>query len=172
MTNAIGLFYGSTTGNTEAVAQQIAQLIGDRVDLHDVAREGVVAALAYERLIMGIPTWDFGELQEDWEANWDALAQLDFSGRKVALFGIGDQLGYGEWFLDAMGRLGELICARGGELVGYWPVEGYTFEASKAVTPEGTHFVGLALDEDGQASQTEARIAAWVPQVLAVFDNA
>ncbi len=170
MTQTIGLFFASTTGNTEAVAQQIALLIGDRVRLHDVAQEGVAALVGYQQLILGIPTWDFGELQEDWDANWDALGQLDFSGKRVALFGLGDQVGYGEWFLDAMGRLGELVCVHGGELVGYWPVDGYSFEASKALAEGGTHFVGLALDEDGQPGLTEERLNAWIPQVLAAFD--
>ncbi|STE83833.1 flavodoxin II [Escherichia coli] len=51
-------------------------------------------------LILGIPTWDFGEIQEDWEAVWDQLDDLNLEGKIVALYGLGDQLGYGEWFLD------------------------------------------------------------------------
>lgn len=31
----------------------------------------------YSILILGIPTWDFGELQEDWEAIWPQLTQLN-----------------------------------------------------------------------------------------------
>jgi flavodoxin long chain len=171
MTQRIGLFYASTTGNTETVAEQIAGLIEEaQVDLHDLASEPVSSITQYDRLIMGIPTWDFGELQEDWDAVWPELEQIDFSGRKVALFGLGDQLGYGEWFLDAMGLLGELVQARGGELVAPWPVDGYEFEQSRALNPDGTHFIGLAIDEDGQAGETAERIARWVPEVLSAFE--
>ena len=38
-------------------------------------------------------------------ASWDALDSIDLQGKIVALFGLGDQAGYGEWFLDAMGLL-------------------------------------------------------------------
>ena len=49
----------------------------------------------YDVLILGIPTWDFGEIQEDWEAVWQQLDTLDLQGKIVALYGMGDQLGYG-----------------------------------------------------------------------------
>lgn len=170
MMQRIGLFYASTTGNTEAVAERIAAMIEEvPVDLYDLAVEPVSRISEYERLILGISTWDFGELQEDWDMAWSELEKLDLHGHQVALFGLGDQLGYSEWFLDAMGLLGELIRARGGELVAPWPVEGYLFEQSRALNAEGSHFVGLAIDEDGQADQTEERITRWVPEVLRAF---
>ena len=34
----------------------------------------------YDVLILGIPTWDFGEIQEDWEAVWDQLDTLNLEG--------------------------------------------------------------------------------------------
>lgn len=45
----------------------------------------------YDVLILGIPTWDFGEIQEDWEAVWDQLDTLNLEGKIVALYGMGDQ---------------------------------------------------------------------------------
>ncbi|MBV1790543.1 flavodoxin [Marinobacterium sp. D7] len=166
----IGLFYASTTGNTESVAEQIAGVIeGVELELHDIATEGVESIADYDRLILGISTWDFGELQEDWDAEWEVLSRIDFSGRKVALFGLGDQIGYGEWFLDAMGMLAELVKAQGGELVAPWPITGYEFDASRALTEAGDSFVGLAIDEDAQAGETSSRIERWVPQVLSAF---
>lgn len=169
MNSRIGLFYASTTGNTEQVSEQIAALLPDQIHLHDIAAEGVAGMALYQHLIMGIPTWDFGELQEDWDEHWPALQALDLSGKRVALFGLGDQLGYGEWFLDAMGALNQVLRTAGAEVVVPWPVEGYRFEASKALTPEGTHFVGLALDEDGEHGLSEERVHLWLPQVLAAF---
>ncbi|ELO13482.1 flavodoxin FldB, partial [Salmonella enterica subsp. enterica serovar Enteritidis str. 13183-1] len=32
-------------------------------------------------LILGIPTWDFGEIQEDWEAVWEQLDDLNLEGK-------------------------------------------------------------------------------------------
>ncbi|MBV0934119.1 flavodoxin [Marinobacterium weihaiense] len=170
MAVSIGLFYASTTGNTEQIADQIAAQLPERIRLHDIAVEGVSAMVEYTCLILGIPTWDFGELQEDWDEHWDALAALDLGGKRVALFGLGDQLGYGEWFQDAMGLLAQQVRSAGAEVVVPWPIEGYSFEASRALTADGRHFVGLALDEDGQHGETEERLQAWLPQVLAAFD--
>jgi flavodoxin II len=170
MTTPVGLFYASTTGNTETIAEQIAALLPEQIRLHDIAAQGVAEMTHYQHLIMGIPTWDFGELQEDWDEHWPELLALDFSGKKIALFGLGDQLGYGEWFLDAMGTLCDALKAAGGEVVVPWPVAGYRFEASRALTADGQYFVGLALDEDGERSLSEERIRTWLPQVLAAFE--
>lgn len=170
MAVSIGLFYASTTGNTEQVADQIAGQLPERVRQHDIAVEGVGAMVEYTSLILGIPTWDFGELQEDWDEHWEVLSTLDLSGKRVALFGLGDQLGYGEWFQDAMGLLCQQVKACGADVVVEWPLEGYSFEASRALTEDGQHFVGLALDEDGQHGETEARLQSWLPQVVSAFD--
>ena len=101
---SIALFYGSSTCYTEMVAEKIATQLGaDNVDVFNIADEPMVTAESYQAVIMGIPTWDYGELQEDWEEIWDEIDGVDFKGKTVALFGLGDQVGYPEWFLDALG---------------------------------------------------------------------
>ncbi|MGL4600908.1 MAG: flavodoxin FldB, partial [Plesiomonas sp.] len=74
--------------------------------------------------------------------------------------------GYGEWFLDAMGLLHDKLLACGAQLIGYWPVDGYTFTASKALTADNSAFVGLALDEENQYELSDERIADWSGQIL------
>ncbi|WP_185236380.1 flavodoxin FldB [Teredinibacter franksiae] len=166
----IGLFYGSSTCYTEIVGEKIRAQIGEaNVDIFNISDEPIATALYYDLLIMGIPTWDYGELQEDWEEIWDELDELDFSGKVVALYGLGDQVGYPEWFLDAMGYLHHKLVKLGAQLVGYWPSKGYEFEASKALTDDEQFFVGLALDEENEFAETDTRIAAWCDQVLAEF---
>ena len=163
----IGLFYGSSTCYTQMVAEKIQALLGaDLVTLHNLKETPIQTMAQYDALIFGISTWDFGEIQEDWLASWDALDSLDLQGKIVALFGLGDQAGYGEWFLDAMGLLHEKLLTKGCQLVGYWPNEGYQFEASKALVDDGRYFVGLALDETSQYELTDQRLATWLPQVL------
>jgi flavodoxin II len=170
MSCPIGLFYGSTTGNTESVAELISEQIGfDRIHRIDIAADGLESLSEYEHLILGIPTWDFGELQEDWADLWTLLENVDLKGKTCAVFGLGDQIGYGEWFLDAMGLLHDQVQEKGAIMVGYWPVEGYDFEASKALTEDGTQFVGLGIDEDCQRSETQERVSAWCQQVLKEF---
>lgn len=166
----IGLFYGSSTCYTEMAGEKIRDQIGqDLVDMHNVADTPIIEAQFYDYLILGIPTWDYGELQEDWEEIWPELNDLDLTGKNVALYGLGDQVGYPEWFLDAMGYLHERVIQQGGTPVGYWPAEGYDFEASKALTDDNTHFVGLALDDENEFDKSEDRIRDWCAQVLGEF---
>ncbi|MEN0039060.1 MAG: flavodoxin FldB [Cellvibrio sp.] len=172
MTDAktIGLFYGSSTCYTEMAGEKIRQTIGEaRVDFFNIADTPLVQTQFYDYLIFGIPTWDYGELQENWEEVWEELDTLDLSGKKIAVYGLGDQIGYPEWFLDAMGYLHSKLVHRGATPCGYWPRAGYQFEASKALTPDGNYFVGLALDDENEFQLTDARIQQWCAQVLQEF---
>ena len=171
MTQAlIGLFYGSSTCYTEMAGEKIrAQLGEDLVDIFNINTTPIATAQLYDFIILGIPTWDYGELQEDWDDIWDDINDLDFTRKKVAIYGLGDQVGYPEWFQDAMGYLHSKVVARGAIPCGYWPINNYVYEASKALTPEGTHFVGLALDEENEFSKTAERIETWCAQLRAEF---
>lgn len=166
----IGLFYGSSTCYTEIVAEKIKSALGyDLVDLLNVAEHSLSEVEPYALLILGIPTWDYGELQEDWEAIWPELNDIDLQNKKVALFGLGDQIGYPEWFLDAMGYLHDQVVNQGATPVGYWPNQGYEFDDSKALTDDEAYFVGLALDDENEFDKTDARIATWCEQIKSEF---
>ncbi len=166
----IGLFFGTQTGNTETIAETIQEVFGGDsvVTLHNVVDAGAADLEGYEYLIIGCPTWNVGELQADWEGLYDELDNIDFSGKKVAYFGAGDQIGYADNFQDAMGILEEKISDLGGTTVGYWSTEGYDFSESKAV--KNNKFVGLALDEDNQYELTDERINTWVTQLKREFE--
>ncbi|MEO1430773.1 MAG: flavodoxin FldA [Cyanobacteria bacterium J06633_8] len=167
MSKKIGLFFGTTTGKTESAAEIIEKAFGDSVAKHDIA-EGEPSDLAdYECLIIGCPTWNIGELQSDWEGWFDELDDVDFSGKTVAYFGTGDQVGYGDNFQDAMGILEEKISSLGGKTVGYTSTDGYDFSESKAM--RDGKFCGLALDEDNQSELSDERINAWVAQLKPAF---
>ncbi|AFU98065.1 flavodoxin FldB [Simiduia agarivorans] len=162
----IALVYGSSTCYTEMTAEKIRDYLGaDRVTLINLADSPLADVQPYPYIIMGIPTWDYGELQEDWEERWPELDTVDFTGKPVALFGQGDQVGYPEWFLDAMGYLHDKLVVRGALPTGYWPNQGYEFEASKALTSDGQLFYGLALDDENQFEESEARIQTWCDQL-------
>lgn len=164
----IGLFYGTQTGNTQTIAETIQQEFGSGlVTLHDVAEADSDDLTGYSYLIIGCPTWNIGEMQSDWEGLYEELDDVDFSGKKVAYFGPGDQMGYADNFQDAMGILEEKISGLGGKTVGHWPTEGYDFNESKAV--KNGKFVGLALDEDNQSDLTDDRIRTWVSQLKSEF---
>lgn len=161
----IGLFFGTQTGNTQTLAEDIQKALGGSsiVTLHDVSHAETSDLAGYETLIMGCPTWNIGEMQSDWEGLYDELDDVDFNGKTVAYFGPGDQVGYADNFQDAIGILEEKISSLGGKTVGHWPIDGYDFTKSKAV--KNGRFVGLALDEDNQPELTNQRIKDWTAQL-------
>ncbi|AWL11007.1 Flavodoxin [Saliniradius amylolyticus] len=166
-TAQIGLFYGSSTCYTEMAAEKIqAQLGEELVDIHNIKDVPLKDAEGYDILIFGISTWDFGELQEDWESSWEDIRDLNLEGKVVALYGLGDQIGYTDWFQDALGMLHDELSILGVHFIGYWPNQGYEFAQSKALTEDGDYFVGLSLDDENQFEQTDDRIQQWVNQLV------
>ncbi|PSO48987.1 MAG: flavodoxin FldA [Cyanobacteria bacterium SW_9_44_58] len=165
----IGLFFGSTTGNTQDIAERIQEeFSGDNVVmLHEISEVEEDEFSDYDNIIIACPTWDIGQLQSDWEGFYLDLDEVDFSGKKVAYFGVGDQEGYPDNFQDAMGILEAKISELGGKTVGHWSTDGYDFNESKAI--KNGKFVGLALDEDNQADLTDERISVWVKQLKDEF---
>ena len=166
---SIGLFLGSTTGKTEYVAEIVQKEFGgeDIVSLHNVSEVEASDFDEYQNLIIACPTWNIGELQDDWDGFFPELDDIDFSGKKVAYFGTGDQVGYNDNFMDALGILEEKISELGGTTVGHWSTDGYDFNESKAL--KNGKFVGLDLDEDNQSDLTESRIKSWVAQLKPEF---
>ena len=167
----IAVVYGSSTDNTRDAAEAIAAALRERCDapvnLLDVAtlKRDLSPLLRYDTLVLGCPTWNIGELQDDWYDAFPLLERLDWSGKRVALFGCGDQQGYPDSFQDALGIIGRAVRERGATIVGWWPVAGYDFYESLGV--EDKHFFGLALDHDNEAQLTAGRIARWVVQLAA-----
>jgi flavodoxin I len=167
----IGLFYGSTNGNTAAVAQMIQrefeQTAGIKVELFDVADYYLEEMSDFDFLILGIPTWDVGQLQRDWESIIDEFDEIALDGKVAALFGLGDQVGYPDTFGDALFFLADKLESRGARLVGKWPTHSYGFSGSWAL--RDGEFLGLMLDEDNQRQLTEERVSTWVKQLIGEF---
>lgn len=158
---SVGIFFGSDTGNTEAVAQMIQKELGKQlIDVFDIAKSSKEDIASFDLIMIGIPTWYYGEAQCDWDDFFPELEQIDFSNKLVAIFGCGDQEDYSEYFLDAMGTVRDIIEPRGAIIVGHWPTAGYHFDASRALVDD-QHFVGLGIDEDRQPELTKQRVQQW-----------
>ncbi|GAB5379917.1 MAG: flavodoxin FldB [Aliiglaciecola sp.] len=173
---SIGLFYGSTTCYTEMAAEKIQEALNTLfdfpiVELFNIKDVSLHKAEKYDLLIFGISTWDFGELQEDWESSWDDIKQLNLQGKTVALFGLGDQMGYADWFQDALGMLHDELATLKCDFIGYWPNQGYEFTHSKGLSADKSHFVGLSLDDENQYDLTEERVQTWCEQLLAEISD-
>ncbi len=157
----IGLFYSFNSKKTAKIAGIIHNAFsGVNVQLVNVDEVKKEHFLEFDNLIFGVPTWFDGELPNYWDELLPALEEIDFTHKKIAVFGLGDQKGYPENFCDAIGIMVEFFEARGALIAGNFPLEGYTFEASKAVR-DGM-FLGLPLDQENQARLTNGRIERWI----------
>ncbi len=164
----IGIFFGSTTGQTEEVAGKIGALLGDNADVINIADVRTKDILSYSNIILGTSTWGLGELQGDWINIISEFEALDFSGKNVAFFGLGDQIGFSGNFVDGMGELFNIVKNNGGNCIGSWDTDGYDFEGSAAKIDDFT-FVGLAVDQNNQPELTDDRVSSWVKDIEAVF---
>ena len=159
-----GIFYGSTTGSTEAVAQDIARLLGvAENDLHNVAATPAGEADKYDLLLLGSPTWGCGELQDDWYGFLEDLKKRDLRGKQVALFGCGDSGCYPDSFCVAIGLLYVGLQGCGCTVIGSVEPQGYAVTSSLVCS--AGRFLGLAIDESAP-EKTDARVAAWRRQLV------
>ena len=169
----IGLFFGTETGTTRLIAKKIHKLLGDDIADKPVNVNRIVPAdmLRYDALILGTPSYGVGEIPGRdvgcIESNWaEFLAQIpaaDFSGKRIAMFGLGAQERYAERFSSSLMALYQIFQDYGAEMIGDWSAEGYTFQHSAAVV-DG-RFVGLVIDQRTQGMFTEARLAQWTEQI-------
>jgi len=116
------IIYGSTTGNTEYVANHIGDyLIGKGIDVdsRDVAQTQVSDVVSTDTPIMlGCSSWGEDEigLQEDFDLFHSHLADTDLSGKTFVLFGCGDS-SY-KHFCGAVDKIGQTIKKNGAHLLG------------------------------------------------------
>lgn len=154
----IAIVYGSSTGATEAVAEKLQPMFDDAT-LFNADGFDVNELKDYDFLIFGASTTGIGDLQDDWEVLLPKVEKMDLSGKKVALFSLGDSASFSTSFAGAMYHIYKALKGKV-EFVGSVSTEGYNFDDSDAVI-DGK-FIGLALDEDNEYNETDARIAAWV----------
>ena len=164
----IKLIYGSDTGNTELVTEDITKLLDD-VEVTTVA-DLTPEDWDHDKFILGIPTWYDGELQSDWEDYFEEFKTIDFTNKTVAIFGLGDQLGYEEWFCDGIGILAEVIMENGGKVIGYTEKDNsYDLEETPKSLVDDNTFYGLCIDEDNQPELTQDRLEKWVVDIKEIF---
>ena len=156
-----GIFYGTSMGNTESVAEKIAKELD--ANLHNVADNPADELRQYDNLILGTSTWGVGDLQDDWEDFLSALEKADLSGKTIALFGLGDASSYSDSFVDGMGTIYDSIKEKDCTIVGEVSTEGYSFDDSTACI-DG-EFVGLPLDEDNESDLTDERLKKWLEDI-------
>ncbi|MBC9073173.1 flavodoxin [Thauera sp. CAU 1555] len=168
----IGIFFGTDSGTTRLIAKKIAKLLGETAAKPvNVNRCTADDLLKYDALILGTPSYGIDELpglntriaEPSWHEFMPQLAGRSLAGKRIALFGLGDQEKYPDRFAHSLIHLYRWAVDGGAEVVGQWPLAGYQFEHSPAVV-DG-RFVGLVIDQRSQSRLTDQRLQDWVAQV-------
>ena len=168
----IGIFWGSSSGNTESAIDFMVEHLteeGFEVDSFDIGEVDPEKILEYNNLIIACPTWNIGELQDDWDEAYVKYEELNFDGKIAAFFGCGDQVGYPDNFLDAIGILGRAFMEKGGKLVGRCSRDDYDFRDSVALEENG-ELLGLGLDYDNEEEKCEDQMVSWLKDVVKEFN--
>ncbi len=162
-----GIFVGSSGGITLGAAEQLKELF-ENSELINMEEDydGLEQFDEFDVLLIGSSTWGQGDVQRDWV---DPLFEMqneepDFSGKKVAFFGAGDQESHPEEFVTALGKMKDIFTKLGADTeYGYTSAEGYTFKYSYA--QKDGRFCGLAIDDINQEDLTQERVFNWAQQL-------
>lgn len=169
----VGIIFWPKGGNVEKVANKIYNRFDEQdADIFDLTSIEVVDLVNYDRLIIGGSTvgaeiWQEAEANNKWVVLFNNLDKIDFKGKKIAIFGLGNQILYPNNFVDGIAVIKEEFDKRGAQCIGAWPTEGYVFTDSIAV--ENNKFFGLAIDEDSQENLTDQRVDDWIKQLKEEF---
>lgn len=158
----VGIIWGSDSGDTEDVMEYIEKKLSKyNVETIHVGNASVNDFVRFDILLLGLSTWYDGDLQSDWERFFPTFKEINFRGNTIAIFGLGDQYSYEDYFVDGIGILADQVLRNDGKIIGYWSTEGYEFVESKALFNKDL-FYGLALDEGNQYELTKSRVDKWL----------
>ena len=169
----VAIFFGPENGAVHRVAKSLALKMENlKPDLILVSEASADDLARYDTIIFGISTigrdtWDqkFGNV--DWAKFMPTVSSFNCTGKKVAVFGLGDHITYAYHFVNSMGGLAKLVVKNGGQLLGKVSPDGYTFQDSEAL--DAGLFLGLPIDEDFEPEFTEGRLNCWVEQLNKEF---
>ena len=112
----IGLFYAMNAAKTSHIAEKIREDLGGVKVIEVVLIEKAWQNdfQAYDNMIVGASTWFDGELPTYWDELVPELESLDLKGKKVAIFGLGDQKNYPDNFCGWNGDFSRCFSKGGG----------------------------------------------------------
>lgn len=112
------LIYASMSGNTEEMADLIAEAIrqtGSEITVKEVSDFSAMELEQYEGIILGSYTWGDGDLPYEFEDFYDDMESIVLTGKKAAVFGSGDT--FYPAYCHAVDLLSERLQQCGAEIV-------------------------------------------------------
>lgn len=114
------IIYSTLTGNTEIAAEWIRDRLiqaGHHVSMENAGNVYPEILQDYSLIILGSPTYWSGEVTDDFVPFLDKMADEDLSGKKAAVFGLGDSDSYPDEFAHAVEIIEDSLARAGAELV-------------------------------------------------------
>lgn len=156
----IGIFYGSTTGTTQEVANLIAKALNVSPENVRNVKDAAPSEVGdYEMILLGASTWGDGDLQADMHDFLDGVQAFNLKGKKIALFGCGDET-MADTFCDALEEMHKMLKDTGAEFIGQFDADGYHFHESKSAEGDG-RMIGLVIDNVNHPELTSERVERW-----------
>ncbi|MCG8317337.1 MAG: flavodoxin [Pseudomonadales bacterium] len=175
----IGIFFGTETGTTRLIAKKLYKLLGNEIADKPINVNRITADdfLQYDALILGTPSYGEGDipglsagcLEKNWEEFLAQFGQPDLSSKRIAMFGLGAQERYSERFASSLIALYSIFDALGADMIGDWPIDGYSFDHSASVV--NGRFIGLIIDQRTQSMLTEERLQHWIELIKPLLLN-
>lgn len=151
----IHLIYASTTGNTEAVMEKIAEVLneaGFQTELHRSESTDISILNDNDMFILGTSTWGHGVINPFFDELLEAIGQADLTGKQAAFVGLGDKQYEPVYFNKGVEILKETFTKAGGtEIYQTLIIDGDPFAILDNKIPYWTQKLITALN-DGNAS--------------------
>ena len=80
----VGLFWGSTSDYTKIAVDFMVKYFEAKeleIDSFDIGEVDVEDIFNYDNIIIGCPTWNIGELQDDWDSVFLRYEKIDFNNK-------------------------------------------------------------------------------------------
>lgn len=161
----VGIFCATAGGTSLKIAEELAKAFNvEEEDFINMEEDfdDVEQLLDYDVLFIGSSTWGQGDVHHEWvDPQLDIESDgVDFSGKKIALFGAGDSVKHGEHFCSALGKLYKTFSQAGANVVGFVDANDYNYKFS--LSQIGDKLCGLAIDEHNEKEKTQTRIENWI----------
>lgn len=117
----VAVIYGSSTGNTETAAKWVKAALsetGVKAEILNAADIKAASVAPYDLIVFGSSTWGQGEIQDDFMGVYDGLTADILNGKKVAVFGCGDNDMFPDNFCQAVDLIAEKSKECGAEIIG------------------------------------------------------
>ncbi|MCT4614173.1 MAG: flavodoxin [Marinifilaceae bacterium] len=163
----IAILYSFNTNKTKKIAQVISHELErssniniKHIDIDFASKDDI---LGFDNYILGVPTWFDGELPIAWDEFLPSIDDTDFTGKKIAIFGLADQKGYPDNFADGIGLIAKIFEEKSATIIGHTSTDTYIY--NKSLAEKNKMFQGLVIDIENQNSMTNNRIEKWAESI-------